>query len=103
MTLLLGFLIGGLLTYGLRISMVVVGDGSVASTFAQRLRYVTPAAAAAIIASAVLVEDGSAAVAPPAELLAVVAGLVAVRRGGKAWLTLAIGLPVYWAAAVAGM
>jgi branched-subunit amino acid transport protein len=103
MTLLLGFLIGGLVTYCFRVSMVVFGGGTGAADVAWRLRYVTPAAAAAIVASSLLVEQGAAKVAPPAELLAVAAGLIAVRRGGKGWLTLAVGLPVYWLALAIGV
>ncbi len=103
MNVLLVFALGGLATYGFRVSMVVVGREAATAALADRLRFVAPAAIAAIVASALFVDDGRASAGSAAEVVAVGAALFAARRWGRAWLALVVGLPAYWIGAGLGL
>lgn len=87
----------GLGTYALRASMfVVLGEREVPAWATSALALVAPAAVAALTASIVFTESGALASAPAAEIAAVGAGFLAVRRTGNVMLAFAAGLPVYW-------
>ena len=58
---------------------------------------VAPAAVAALVGAMVLASDGRIEPLPAAQLAAVAAGFVAVRRTGNVMLAVAVGLPVMWA------
>lgn len=57
---------------------------------------VTPAVLAAMVASALLVDHGALARPDGAEILAVGAAVVAVRRTRNVSMALFVGLPVFW-------
>jgi branched-subunit amino acid transport protein len=67
------------------------------------LRHIGPAALAALLATMALTSAGEVEPLPAGRLLAIAAGLVAVRRTGKVFAAFAVGLPVAWAAAAAGL
>jgi branched chain amino acid efflux pump len=97
-------LTAGLGTYLLRISMVAAHErfGTV-DRLNRHLRFVSPSVLAAILAASLLVPHDQHGRPAPAELAAVVAAFVAVRRTGNAAWALAVGFPVYWGAVAVGL
>jgi branched-subunit amino acid transport protein len=57
---------------------------------------VAPAALAALVGSMVMTQHGAVQVLPLPELLAVVAGFLAVRRSGNVMHAFTVGMPVLW-------
>lgn len=104
MRVLLAMALAGAGTFVLRSSMVLLQErlGSI-DWLERRLALVGPAVLGAIVTSWVAVDDGVAIMPNAVEVVAVAAALVAVRRTGKVGLALGVGLPVYWAGALAGL
>lgn len=87
----------GLGTYALRASMfVALGRRSLPAWTESPMALVAPAAVAALTASLVFTRHGSIEPAPLAEIAAVGAGFLAVRRTGNVMHAFAVGLPVVW-------
>ncbi len=98
------FAIAALATYLLRSFVVLAGDRVAQSRALESvIGLVSPAVLAAIVASSLLVHDGSVAAPDPAGLTAAVGALVAVRRTGNVAAALFIGLPIYWLGALVGL
>ena len=57
---------------------------------------VGPAAIAALAASMAFTDRGAASAAPLAEVVALAAGFVAVRRTGNVMTAFLAGMPVFW-------
>lgn len=97
MNVLAVFALAGLATYGLRVSMLLIGEGF---AFSRRIEeafgLLGPAIVSAFVASTLLVDDARLVVPDPATTAAIVAGGVAVRRSGSVLWTFATGFPVYW-------
>ena len=84
-------------TYALRASMfVALGDREVPTWAASALALVAPAAVAALTASMLFTTSGRIEAAPVAEVAAVVAAVLVVRRTGNVMHAFALGLPVFW-------
>jgi branched-subunit amino acid transport protein len=84
-------------TYLLRVSMfVVLGARAIPPWAEPVLSLVAPAAVAALTASMLLTTEGELRPMPLAELIAVAAGFVAVRRTGQLMHAFVVGLPVLW-------
>ena len=93
----------GLSTYALRVSMfLVVGERELPGWMSRSLELVGPAAVAAVVASMVLVHDGSVSV-PLAPTAAVLLGFLVVRRTGNVIHAFAVGLPIFWLLSAAGL
>jgi branched-subunit amino acid transport protein len=87
----------GLGTYLLRVSMfVALGSRSLPRWTTAPMALVAPAAIAALVASLLFTSGDRIAVAPAAELVAVTAGFLAVRRSGNVMHAFLVGLPVMW-------
>lgn len=101
---LLMFALAGAGTYLLRVSMVL-GGGRLPATdwIERRVTMVVPAVLAALLVSALFVSNGERQVADPVEIGAVAAALFAVSRTGNINAALAVGLPIYWIAALGGL
>ncbi len=67
------------------------------------LGFVGPAALAALTAALVFTHGGAIRPLPAAELVAVVAGTIVVRRTGAVLHAFAVGLPVFWALTALGV
>jgi len=97
-TVWLAFVLGGIVTYLQRASFfLIIGDRALPDPIRRALRYVAPAAFAAIVAPRVL--DGfslSEVTAPDARLLAVVFGGVLMWRIPRMPLLLVAGMAVFW-------
>ncbi len=88
----------GAATYVLRASMFVVLGGRTLPTWLDRpMAVVAPAAVAAVVGAMTLTSDGRIEPIAAAQLAAVAAGFVAVRRTGNVMLAFVVGLPVMWA------
>ena len=105
MTALLVFVAAGLITFAMRGAFLLFGDRLTLPGWTRSpLRYVAPAAFAAIAAPATLGDDGFASFAPPtAEVLGIAAAIVIVGRTRNVPACLVGGLVVLWAAGVAGL
>ncbi len=94
----------GVGTYALRASMfVVVGRRRLPVALERAMGLVGPAAISALLAAMVLTSGGQVSPAPVAELVAVGAGFVVVRRTGNVVHAFAVGLPVVWGLAALGL
>lgn len=104
MTVLLAMALAGVGTFVLRSSMVLLQErlGSI-DWLERRLALVGPAVLGAFVTSWLAVDDGAAMMPNAVEVVAVGVALVAVRRTGKVGLALGVGLPLYWAGALAGL
>lgn len=104
MTALIAFAVAGLLTFGLRTSMVFAGPRVRSSEWlGARIGLVAPGVMAAMVVSMVAIEHGDRIMPSAGELAAVIAAIVAARRTGNPAAALAVGLPVYWACALTGL
>ena len=84
-------------TYLLRISMfMVIARRSLPAWTLTPMGFVAPAAVAALVGSMLLTHDGTIAVVPLPELVAVAAGFVTVRRTGNVMHAIAAGMPAFW-------
>ena len=99
MTAWLVILAVGAGTYLLRASMfVLVGERPLPAWMTAPMALVGPAAIGALVGSMVLAGHGGAVPTASPELVAVVAGGLAVRRSGNVLHAFAVGLPVMWLA-----
>lgn len=97
-TVWLAFVLGGLVTYLQRASFLLIGgDRTLPQPVQRALRYVAPAAFAAIVAPRVF-DSGSLAefTAPDARLLAAVAGGVLMWKVRNLPVLLVAGMTVFW-------
>lgn len=86
-------------SYALRVSMfLVLGNRSLPAWAETPIALVGPAAIGALTASIAFVQDGRTQALPLAELTAIVAGFVAVRKTGNVMHAFTVGLPVLWLA-----
>jgi branched-subunit amino acid transport protein len=84
-------------TYFFRaIGFVALGNRALSTRVEASLALVAPAAVGALVASMAFTEAGRIDVAPVAELIAIGAGFLAVRRSGNVMHAFAVGLPVFW-------
>lgn len=84
-------------TYALRVSMfVLLGNRSLPSWTDTPMSLVGPAAIAALAASMTFTHRGAPSAAPVAELFALTAGFVAVRRTGNVMSAFLAGMPTFW-------
>lgn len=91
-------------TYALRASMfVVVGTHGLPRWSERPMALVGPAAIAALVASMMVIADGTLVAPALSELLATAAAFVAVRRTGNVMHAFTFGLPVFWAATAIGL
>ena len=97
MTVFAAFTLAAVATYFLRSSMILLSGSANSPRLTKAIRFVAPAVLAAIIASAVFLDRGALRQPALAELVALVVGLVAVRRTGNVGMALFVGLPVFWA------
>jgi branched-subunit amino acid transport protein len=97
MTVLAAFTLAAVATYLLRSSLILLSGSSDSPRLTKAIRFVAPAVLAAIVASAVFLDRGALRQPALAELVAIGAGLVAVRRTGNVGMALFVGLPVFWA------
>ena len=86
----------GLGTYAMRASMFLfAGEREFPAWLEGSLALAGPAAIAALVATMVLVQDGTLAV-EPAPTAAVVVGFLVVRRTGNVIHAFVAGLPTFW-------
>ncbi len=98
MTLWLTLLIGGLLTYAIRLSFIVVlGNMNVPDSIRRALRFVPAAVLSAIILPEMVRPGGQLNLSPanPRLLAGLIAGLVAWRTK-NILLTIAVGMGALW-------
>lgn len=94
----------GVGTYLLRVSMVAAhARYGIADRLERHLRFVSPSVLAAILAASILVPSGHHARLAMAELAAVCAAFVVVRRTRNVAWALAVGFPIYWSAITVGL
>ena len=95
---------GALGTYALRASMfVMLGSRRLPAWTATPMGLVAPAAIAALVTSMLALRGGEPVVPAGAELVAVIAGFLAVRRTGNVMHAFAAGMPVMWLATAFGL
>lgn len=102
MTALIAFALAALVTFLLRSSMTLVGAASASPRAGRWIALVSPAVLTAMVASALLLDHGEVVRPVLGEVLAVGAGVLAVRKTGNVSMALAVGLPVYWIATAIG-
>jgi branched-subunit amino acid transport protein len=94
----------GVGTYVMRSAMfVVLGNQQLPAWTARPLAFVGPAAIGALVGGMVLTDHGRFAMAGTAELVAVAAAFVTVRRTGDVARGMLVGFPVLWALAALGL
>ncbi len=105
MTAWTAFLLGGVVTYAMRASFIVLlGDRPLPQPVERALRYVGPAVFAAIVLPATLGDDGiGRLVDPDARLLALVVGGLVMWRTGNLLATLGVGMAALWLLQAAGL
>jgi len=97
MSVIVAFSAAALVTYALRSFMTLWGRHFTDSErFSAAVALVSPAVLAAIVGSAVLLQDHQLQRPEVTEFAAVVAALGAVRRTGNVGAALFVGLPIYW-------
>ena len=103
MTAWLVILAVGAGTYAFRAVMFAVLAGRSLPGWVERpMAFVAPAAIGALVGGMVLTDGGSFGPAGVAEVGAVTAGFLAVRRSGDVLYGLAVGFPVLWALSALG-
>ncbi len=104
-TVWLAFILGGLVTYAQRASfLLVLGDRSLPVAIQRALRYVAPAAFAAIVAPRIFDSVSlSEFTAPDARLLAAIVGGVLMWKVPKMPVLLVVGMTVFWLLRWAGL
>lgn len=104
MTAFVAFAIAGLLTFGLRASMIFAGPRIRSSEWlGARIGLVAPAVMAAMVVSMLAIEHGDRVVPSAGHLISISAAIVVARRVGNPAAALAVGLPVSWAFALTGL
>ena len=94
----------GLIGYALQaLILVTVATRPLSDRVLLPMRFVGPAALAALTATLVFTRGGALRAVPLAELGAIVAGTLAVRRTGAVAYAFVVGLPVYWLFTLAGL
>ena len=94
----------GLGTYAFRaITLAVIGSRSLPAWTARPLAFVGPAAIGALVGGMLLTDHGEIELAGVAELGAVLAAFVAVRRSGNVAHGLVAGFAILWCLAAAGL
>ena len=89
-------------TYACRASMLVLlADRQPPPRLMARMAVVGPAATAALVAASLMSGEGDGV--ELSEVLAAVAGFLAVRRTGQVAAALLVGMPVLWAARAVGL
>jgi branched-subunit amino acid transport protein len=84
-------------SYAMRAAMLVlVGVRPLPPRVDRALRHVGPAAIAALIAAMVFTRAGAVHPLPTAELAAIVAGFLVVRRTGNVVHAIVLGMPTMW-------
>jgi branched-subunit amino acid transport protein len=84
-------------TYAMRLSMfALMSSRPVPERVDRALRLVGPAAVAALVATMAFSSGGSHSSRPPAELIAIAAAVLVVRRTGNVTHAFAVGLPAMW-------
>ena len=96
MTAVVAFWLAAVVTYLLRSGTTLTRTGSSDPRPASWIALVTPAVLTAMLASALLLDHGELVRPRLAELLAVLAAIVGVRRTANVSVALAVGLPVFW-------
>jgi branched-subunit amino acid transport protein len=103
-TALVVFAAIGIGTYLIRSSMFfALADRKLPAWLDQAMSFVGPAAIAALVASATFTSDGRVHALPVAELVAIAAGFIVVRRTGNVLHALLVGFPTMWVLAALGM
>jgi len=100
------FILGGLGTYLMRASFLgMLGDGAIPGPARRMLKYVAPAAFAAIVLPLVLGEDrlGSLTQTPDARLLAALVALLATMKWRSMPITLLAGMVSLWVLQAIGL
>lgn len=97
-TVWLAFVLGGLVTYAQRASfLLILGDRSLPAPIQRALRYVAPAAFAAIVAPRIFDSVSlSEFTTPDARLLAAVVGGLLMWRVRSLPVLLIVGMTVFW-------
>lgn len=105
MTAWVAFVLGGVATYALRASFILLlADRALPEPVERALRYVGPAVFAAIVLPPTLGDAGiGRLVDPDARLLALVAGGLVMWRTRNLLATLAIGMIALWLLLAAGL
>lgn len=104
MSAVIVFVVAGVGTALIRSSFVLIDGRSAATVWIEtHLQLVGSAVLAAIVTSSLIVRDGGVGLPGMAELVAVLFALVIVRRTQNVALALVVGLPIYWAGALAGL
>lgn len=97
MSALLVFALAAGGTYLIRISMVVSGVGErLDSTWTARLSLIAPTMLSAIVASSLFLDRNDLSLPAAADVVAVIAAALAVRRSGSLAVAFVVGFPVYW-------
>ena len=104
MTAWLVILAIGVIGYALQaLILVTVATRSLSDRVLLSMSLVGPAALAALTAMLVFTQGGTLRSVPVAELAAIVAGTLAVRRSGAVVHAFVVGLPVFWALTLVGL
>ncbi len=104
MTVLLTFALGGLVTFGLRSTMIFCGGRLSTSQRAElAIGLISPAVLSAIVASSLFLNRSDVALPASADFLAVVLGGLAAHRTKNISMALLVGLPTYWLACAVGL
>lgn len=104
MTAWVAFIVGGVATYLMRSSFITWTDRSLPHAVERALRYVGPAAFAAIVLPRVLRDDGLAQLgAPDARVLAAIACGLSVWRWRNVAIGLVVGMAALWLLQWSGM
>lgn len=104
MTVFITFAVAGFVTFLLRSSMVLFGARLLDSPrVAPAIALVAPAVLAAIIASALFIDNGHIGVPRPIAAVAIGGGALAVYRTKNVSAALFVGLPIYWLGVAAGL
>ena len=94
----------GVIGYALQAAILVtVATRPLSDRVLVPMRFVGPAALAALTATLVFTRGGTLRAVPVAELVAIVAGTLAVRRTGSVAHAFVVGLPVFWLLTLAGL
>jgi len=94
----------GVIGYALQaLILVTVATRPLTDRILVPMRFVGPAALAALTAMLLFTQGGTLRAVPIAELVAIAAGTLAVRRTGTVAYAFVVGLPVYWLFTLAGL
>jgi branched-subunit amino acid transport protein len=94
----------GVIGYAMRaLILVTVATRPLSDHVLVPMSFVGPAALAALTATLVFTQGGTLRSVPIAELVAIVAGTLAVRRTGEVVHAFVVGLPVFWLLTLVGI